>query len=247
MIKNFLKRNWLWIILIIIAFTGCAFNITYSCKIDTNSNLFTAISGWVSGIATIILGIIAVWQNKQYQCQSDKNRLLSDLKQEVDLVDEIYFKYIESCDSAILIFNVQRLNRNDNDVYFDNIIKFQMVLSKIIGLIYNKINTMKYYIKSNLCNLLQEYYDIIDEKIDNWQKLKYIDSTDLDEISEVFDNTRKEFINYNAKIGEFYNDSLRKTSEQLLFEIQKMISERNKRIRYKIQEEKTENEVHPDE
>lgn len=214
---------------------------------DRGANIFTAVSGWVSGIATIILGIIAVWQNKQYKDQSDKNRLLSDLKQEVDLVDELYFRYIESCDSALLIFNVQRLNRQDNDVYFDNIIKFQMELSKAIGIIYNKINTMKFYIKSNLCNLLQEYYDTVDEKVDNWQRVKCIDSTDIEEISGIFEKTRVEFINYNAKIGEFYNNCLKKTPKQLLFEIDNMISERNKHIRYKIQKEKTEEGGHPDE
>lgn len=244
-------KKWQSIFLILGIIFGCLLCITNIVLAvifsSVGANIFTAISGWISGIATIILGIIAVWQNKLYQSQSDKNRLLSDLKYEVDLVDEIYFKYIVSCDSAILIFNVQRLNRQDNDVYFDNIIKFQMALSKTIGLIYNKTNTMKYYIKSDLCNLLQEYYDTIDENVDNWQRLKYIDSTDIEEISEIFEKTREEFINYNAKIGEFYNNSLKKTPKQLLFEIDNMISERNKHIGYKIQKEKTEDEVHPDE
>ena len=35
------------------------------------ANIFTAISGWISGIATIILGLIAFWQNKQYKKQND--------------------------------------------------------------------------------------------------------------------------------------------------------------------------------
>lgn len=35
---------------------------------------------------------------------------------------------------------MQRLNRKDNDVYFDNLIEFQIALSKTIDLIYNKIN-----------------------------------------------------------------------------------------------------------
>lgn len=35
------------------------------------ANIFTAISGWISGIATIVLGLIAFWQNKQYKKQND--------------------------------------------------------------------------------------------------------------------------------------------------------------------------------
>lgn len=35
------------------------------------ANIFTAVSGWISGIATIILGLIAFWQNKQYKNQND--------------------------------------------------------------------------------------------------------------------------------------------------------------------------------
>lgn len=36
------------------------------------ANLFTAISGWVSGIATIILGYIAISQNKRYKEENDE-------------------------------------------------------------------------------------------------------------------------------------------------------------------------------
>ena len=35
------------------------------------ANIFTAISGWISGIATIVLGLIAFWQNQQYKKQND--------------------------------------------------------------------------------------------------------------------------------------------------------------------------------
>lgn len=242
--KTFLKKYWCFVLLVIMGLVGCIINITLSFIVKNNSNIFTAVSGWVSGIATIILGIIAVWQNKQYKSQNDKTRLLNDLKREVDLIDELYFKYIQSCDSAILIFNAQRLYRQDSDVYFDNIIKFQIELSKIIGLIYNKINTMGFYIKSDLNKLLQEYYDTVDEKINKWQKFKFIDSTDLNKISESFHKTSTEFINYNAEIGKFYNSSLRKTSDQLQVEIENMILERNKHIRYKIQKR---NEVYTNE
>lgn len=234
-------KKWQRLFLILGIIFGCLLCITNIVLAiifpSIGANIFTAISGWVSGFATTILGFIAVWQNKQYKRQGDKNRLLDAVKREVDLVDNIYYKYIESCDSAILIFNVQRLKRQENDVYFDNLIEFQIALSKIIDLIYNKINTMNFFINSNLCGSLETYCDLVDVKVNNWQVSKTIDCADLDEISEAFDKTQDEFINYNAKIVEFYNKSLIKTPEQLQSEVESMILERNKRFRFKIRTE----------
>lgn len=39
---------------------------------DSATNIFTALSGWVSGIATVVLGGIAFWQSKKYRELSDK-------------------------------------------------------------------------------------------------------------------------------------------------------------------------------
>lgn len=47
---------------------------------DQFTNIFTTISGWVSGIATIVLGLIALHQNKAHKIENDKN-----LKKEYDL------------------------------------------------------------------------------------------------------------------------------------------------------------------
>ena len=47
-------------------------NIVLSCVFPTDApNVFTTISGWVSGISTIILGIIAFGQNKRYKKDND--------------------------------------------------------------------------------------------------------------------------------------------------------------------------------
>lgn len=223
----------LFAILIIGCLIACICNIVYSVKFTESqyTNVFTALGGWVSGISTIVLGIIAVWQNKQYKRQSDKDRLLNDLKKEVDLVDDIYFRYIESCDSSIMILNAQKLNRQDK--YLDKIIEFQIFLSKFVALIFNKITTMKFYINNNLYDALQKYFDTVDLKIIKITKVGCISSADLEKISESFDKTREEFIAYNAQIGEFYNKCLKKTPEEIQCEIDSMILNRNKRFKYK--------------
>ena len=62
--KPIYKQIWFWLII------GCLFviNIAFSFVYPKDySNVFTSISGWVSGIATAVLGIIAVVQNERYE------------------------------------------------------------------------------------------------------------------------------------------------------------------------------------
>lgn len=67
-----LKKNGLWIVFIFIALAGCIINIIYSYNIDNHTNFFTAISGWVSFLATFLIGVIAALQSKQYKEENDK-------------------------------------------------------------------------------------------------------------------------------------------------------------------------------
>ncbi|MGN1201520.1 MAG: hypothetical protein ACI4R8_04630 [Candidatus Caccovivens sp.] len=59
---------------IIISVLLCAANIVLSCFYRSNdgANIFTAVSGWVSGISTIVLGVVAVKQNKKYKQENDE-------------------------------------------------------------------------------------------------------------------------------------------------------------------------------
>lgn len=70
--KPFYKRWW-FLLIIIIAFLLCVGNIVLAhFKKDSGANIFTAVSGWVSGIATVILGAIAVIQNRKYKEENDR-------------------------------------------------------------------------------------------------------------------------------------------------------------------------------
>lgn len=52
----------------------CIVNIFLAVEIPSKgANIFTAISGWVSGVATVILGVVAVVQNKKYKEENDDN------------------------------------------------------------------------------------------------------------------------------------------------------------------------------
>jgi ABC-type iron transport system FetAB permease component len=68
----FYKKWWFWIIISSIL---CCVNIAYAiwgCKTTNKSDILTAISGWISGVATLGVGLIAYRQNKVYKEENDK-------------------------------------------------------------------------------------------------------------------------------------------------------------------------------
>lgn len=61
-------KNIFWIILSIVIL-ACVGNVLYAIFATSSrtTNILTAISGWISGIATLAIGIIAYLQNRKYQ------------------------------------------------------------------------------------------------------------------------------------------------------------------------------------
>lgn len=72
-IQRWFKSNWLTILLLSVAVAIFIGNICVLVYVDGNeqSAWLTLYSGWVSGIATVILGVIAVIQNKNYKNEND--------------------------------------------------------------------------------------------------------------------------------------------------------------------------------
>ena len=69
--KEFFKKYWILLLVIFVLFVTNIISAIIFDDSNSNANLFTAISGWVSAIATVVLGYIAVWQNKRYKELSD--------------------------------------------------------------------------------------------------------------------------------------------------------------------------------
>ncbi len=69
-----------WIILIVVI-SACMGNIFYAifATASNTSNILTAISGWISGIATLVIGIIAYLQNRTYKNNDEKNEKYIDV------------------------------------------------------------------------------------------------------------------------------------------------------------------------
>lgn len=69
--KHFYQKWWFWIS---ISSALCCVNIAYAiwgCDTANKSDILTAISGWISGVATLAVGIIAYRQSEKYKKEND--------------------------------------------------------------------------------------------------------------------------------------------------------------------------------
>ncbi|MDE6284280.1 MAG: hypothetical protein K2M17_00865 [Bacilli bacterium] len=81
-----------WIILAIVIL-ACMGNIIYAifAKSDKTTNILTVISGWISGVATLVIGIIAYSQNKKYKEAEELKEKYVDVIVESVWIDSIQF------------------------------------------------------------------------------------------------------------------------------------------------------------
>lgn len=83
---------WVWIIIGVVLFAG---NLTLALvgKYDIKSDILTVISGWVGGIATIFLGLVAFKQNKDYTLFVNKQGIVDMFREEYNRLLSCVSKY----------------------------------------------------------------------------------------------------------------------------------------------------------
>ena len=103
-----MRKKILWSLIILISILLCVANIVLSCYFPNDgANIFTTISGWLSGIATIILGIITIWQSKKYTLATMKLELKNNINNEkekfLSVCNELtkFTKYIQPLENLI--------------------------------------------------------------------------------------------------------------------------------------------------
>lgn len=112
--KPIYRKIWFWAILIV----PLAVNISFSCLYsDEYSNIFTAVSGWVSGIATAVLGVIAVLQNERYE--KDNKEYLKEQKEIQMRISEENKKQNEFSVRLSDYNNLSEYHRRTSDVLFE--------------------------------------------------------------------------------------------------------------------------------
>lgn len=99
--KPLYRRPIIWVVIIVLFIGNIVFSINYPCS---NPNVFTTISGWISGFATIILGIIALFQNEQYKLQSDlSNERIEELTVKPEVIIDHYVSFKAESSLPLLI------------------------------------------------------------------------------------------------------------------------------------------------
>lgn len=185
-------------------------------KGSDGSNIFTALSGWVSGIATIALGIIAVVQNKKYKAENDKftnyQQQRDWLIEQKDLIkanlENILKSYsdIKEYQYSKLI-NARTLNLQNCTVSIDDLIYDEILNGIKDNIIYSAVNS--YY-----------YFDGIEELVDAVGKYTLKLRILLKQLVEII--KKREVKQFND-ITELYKDINTRFNEHI-FKVQLFIS-----------------------
>lgn len=193
MTKSFYKKLWFW--LTIIAILLCVGNILLAHFYrDTAANIFTAISGWVSGIATIALGVIAVIQNKKYKKENENFELFQTqrewrieqkeiIKSYLNNIESIYKEIQEYQFSKIIDDCISKLKSTPNtvvDIAYIHTLK--CLFDKLVSVVINN----NYYFDGTEELLLQcqKYISYLMEQLDKLENS--IENGDSDFFDELY-------------------------------------------------------------
>ncbi len=150
---------------------------------ENGANIFTTVSGWVSGIATIALGVIAIKINAKYKEENDDFLKKQDemfWKNEKKTIVELYREQVVKCYNNFTVFNytdiLNQLIANENKI--EAPIFNLSILSKIETEMHNMIFTLsicKYYFnfKKELFDSYGKYLTLLDEMVNNYGDMIY--------------------------------------------------------------------------
>lgn len=100
------KCGLLIIICIIVGLLGAVHHsFSFAWSTGNESDKVTMIAGWISGVATAILGGIAIWQNARYKKENERNNRIRELK-------EIKMKLEAHLDQSIILDFWIEVNRS---------------------------------------------------------------------------------------------------------------------------------------
>ena len=141
-ILRWFKSNWLTILLLFVAVAIFIGNICVLVYVDgnTQSAWLTLISGWVSGVSTIILGVIAVVQNKKYTLAITKMDLKGIIYEEQLKINEISnivvkFSNLKKPLNILVANNVTQKDLLSYDLELDTLREQLLMISRQIQLL----------------------------------------------------------------------------------------------------------------
>lgn len=176
------QKNWIAILLILLGVALFIGNVCVLQYIDGNcqSAWLTLISGWVSGVATLFVGIIAYVQNAKFSREATKNNLINRITAYMSEFQIGYINHIQidriidmsyrirncSIESNPRIKDDMELEINDDLIYYErNLLQFEAILMKgnyssaNIILLHKKLKEMEKKFDDFGLDNLDEQYD----------------------------------------------------------------------------------------
>lgn len=197
------------VLILFLALILCCFNVYFSIKFDGQyANLFTTISGWISGVATAVLGVLAMLQNVDYKNESKREHIIQELIKEKERTILSYNDFILCCDSAIIIRALFPLCINESkQSSCQKIENYMLELSKKIGILLNQILTYDYYFTEDngVKKAFAAYYNLVDKVSEKFNHNQISDKV-IEEIQQSFDEAIKELKTYIVNQSTFVNN-----------------------------------------
>ena len=201
---------------------------------DNGANIFTAISGWISGIATIVLGVIALVVNAKYKEDNDEYaKKQSDLfwREEKRTTIELYRDQIIRCYNSFLSYNYADILSElvSNEEKIEAPLKELAILSKIQTAKHDMFFTLgicRYYFtfKAELFDAYGLYLAKLNELVTDYKNILYGEQFDKgEELQELYVTVLNNFNIHISSINAFLSSTLYvKNREELVDKFKEM-------------------------
>lgn len=204
---------------------------------EDGANIFTAISGWISGIATIVLGVIALVVNAKYKEDNDKHtKNQSDLswRDEKRNTIELYRDQIIKVYNIFLSYNYAEILSElvAQEETIEAPLKELAILSKIQTAQHDMFFTLgicRYYFKfkAELFDAYRLYLTKLYELVVDYKKIIYGKQFDKGkELQQLYINVLNHFNIHILSINAFLSSTLYAKSREELSDMFKEMREK---------------------
>ena len=177
---------------------------------DSGANIFTAISGWISGLATIVLGVIALVVNEKYKKDNDNFILKQEelfWKEEKKTAIEVYREQIIKCHDDFLKYHYADVlssmfadeNKPESPIY--DLARLSKIRSEKSNMFF-ELGICRYYInfKSELLESYGRYLSLLEKMIRSYNEI--VEKRNYETIVELEKTYIEVTNNFNIHIAE---------------------------------------------
>lgn len=189
---------------IAVAIWGCNTN-------PTKTDWLTLISGWISGIATLIVGIIAYLQSKNYSLHTIKfeikNQINNEKQEILNIFNELtqFSKYIKLLNNVVIQKNTMKSEleyKLDLDVLREQILAITTRVQ-----IFN-------YITDNMEPIVKQLEEILNETYDSYEQIKEHFNNDS-KLSVIVNKITKKVMDWIKQLVKIRNNTLKELDDLL--------------------------------